>query len=154
MVLAMHDGTRTFGRDPAQKAAAFGNEDAAIDVREIARLTSAMIGRTASAEEQLASATREADALRVELAEAQATACCDHERANRWALRRGCSMARGRRRSAAAARSRQECADRSGHLLGGAGCDRSGESAEAALNRVARLLDRAKAECRNGLAVE
>lgn len=77
MVRAMHDETRDFGRDLAQSAAAIGNDNTAIDAGEIARLTNAMIGRTASAEERLASATREAESLRIELAEAQATARCD-----------------------------------------------------------------------------
>ena len=77
MVRAMHDETRDFGRDLAESAAAFTADDAPVDAGEIVRLTSSMIGRAASAEERLASATREADALRIELAAAQATARCD-----------------------------------------------------------------------------
>ncbi|WP_174292714.1 GGDEF domain-containing protein [Sphingomonas bacterium] len=77
MVRAMHDETRGFGRDLAQSAAAFGVKGVPADSGEIVRLTTTMIGRVTDAEERLASATREAETLRAELVEAQASARCD-----------------------------------------------------------------------------
>lgn len=77
MMRAMQDETRGFGRDLAHSAAMLGAEGGLRDPDEIVRLTTSMIGRVTDAEERLASATREAEALRAELAEAQATARCD-----------------------------------------------------------------------------
>lgn len=77
MVRTMHDETRDFGRDLAESAAQFDAAGARPDPREIVRLTAAMVQRAANAEERLASATREAETLRAELAEAQASARCD-----------------------------------------------------------------------------
>lgn len=77
MVRAMHDETRGFGRDLAQSAAAFEAQGVTANAGEIVRLTTSMIGRVADAEQRLATATREAETLRIELAEAQATARCD-----------------------------------------------------------------------------
>lgn len=74
MVRAMHDETRGFGRDLAESAAAIRADGGTGD---IVRLTTAMIDRVADAEGRLANATREAEGLRAELAEAQATARCD-----------------------------------------------------------------------------
>ena len=77
MVRAMHDETRGFGRDLAESAAALGGKNVRRDTGEIVRLTTSMIQRVADAEGRLASATREADSLRAELVEAQASARCD-----------------------------------------------------------------------------
>ena len=77
MVRAMHDETRGFGRDLAESAAAIEAEGVPADGGAIIRLTTGMIGRVADAERRLATATREAETLRVELAEAQASARCD-----------------------------------------------------------------------------
>ena len=77
IVRAVHDETRGFGRDLAESAAAFDNDGGTADTHEIVRLTTAMLGRVTDTEERLASATREADTLRAELVEAQATARCD-----------------------------------------------------------------------------
>ena len=72
---AWHDETRGFGRDLSRSAAAFGTAAAA--PAEVVRLTRAMIARAADAEARLADAATEADALRAELAEAQACARAD-----------------------------------------------------------------------------
>ena len=72
MMRAMHDETRGFGRDLAQSAAAI--ETTSPSSLEVVRLTRSMIARTAHAEARLADAADETDALRAELAEAQACA--------------------------------------------------------------------------------
>lgn len=77
IVRAMHDETRGFGRDLAESAAALGAKGVRRDSGEIVRLTTSMIQRVADAEGRLANATREADRLRAELVEAQASARCD-----------------------------------------------------------------------------
>ena len=77
MMRAMHDETRGFGRDLAESAAMLGTDGRLRDADEIVRLTTGMIARVTDAEGRLASATREAETLRTELAEAQATARCD-----------------------------------------------------------------------------
>lgn len=78
MMRAMQDQTRDFGADLAQSAAAIrhaGPIDRADEGLEaIARITGTMLARIRDAEGRLDQATREADALRAKLAEANDTA--------------------------------------------------------------------------------
>jgi diguanylate cyclase len=74
MMRAFHDETRGFGRDLAQSAAAFAGPGQVASPDQVLRLTHAMMARVADAETRLEQAATETDALRAELAEAQAVA--------------------------------------------------------------------------------
>lgn len=63
--------TTGFGRDLAASAAALSRQPAIEGLDEIARITGTMITRVRDAEVRLAKATAEADALRVQLSDAQ-----------------------------------------------------------------------------------
>lgn len=63
--------TKGFGRDLAASAAALSRQPAIEGLDEIARITGAMTTRVRDAEARLATATAEADALRIQLSQAQ-----------------------------------------------------------------------------------
>lgn len=71
LIASMRSEARDFGRDLAAKADAIRGLSASISVGDIVRLTSAMLERVQSTEEQLEAATREADELRRKLEEAR-----------------------------------------------------------------------------------
>lgn len=74
---AIHDETRGFGRDLAERAAAMRTVGSAGGIDDIARLTGAMIERVRHAEARLKAATHEADELRTALDEARGSARVD-----------------------------------------------------------------------------
>lgn len=74
LVATIRSETRDFGRDLALQADAIKTAGASVSVGDIVRLTTAMIDRVQSAEEQLEAATREADELRRKLEEARGDA--------------------------------------------------------------------------------
>ena len=76
MMQAMQNETRGFGRDLAESAAAITAPQVghAVGLEAIARITGTMLARVRDAEARLASATREAEALRAKLDEANDTA--------------------------------------------------------------------------------
>ena len=71
---AMHDETRDFGRDLAERAEEIRRAGPAPGMAEIARITGAMLARIAESEQRLAAATRETEELRSKLAEARVVA--------------------------------------------------------------------------------
>jgi len=70
MMRAIHDETRGFGRDLALSAAEISRSRGGTGIKDIARITGAMLSRVNDAESRLAQATTEAEALRGKLAEA------------------------------------------------------------------------------------
>jgi len=73
MMRAIHAETQGFGRDLAATAATIGARPS-LSAQDLARLAAAMVARTRDAEDRLAQATHEAEALRAKLAEARDTA--------------------------------------------------------------------------------
>jgi diguanylate cyclase len=71
LVANIRSEARDFGRDLAAKANAMRDISPSVSVSDIVRLTSAMLERVQSTEEQLEAATREADELRRKLEEAR-----------------------------------------------------------------------------------
>lgn len=71
LVANIRSEARDFGRDLAAKADAMRDIGPSVSVTDIVRLTSAMLERVQSTEEQLEAATREADELRRKLEEAR-----------------------------------------------------------------------------------
>ena len=71
LVANIRSEARDFGRDLAAKADAMRDIGPSVSVSDIVRLTSAMLERVQSTEEQLEAATREADELRQKLEEAR-----------------------------------------------------------------------------------
>ena len=71
LVASMRSEARDFGRDLAAKADAIRGLSGSVSVGDIVRLTSAMLERVQTTEEQLEAATREADELRRKLEEAR-----------------------------------------------------------------------------------
>lgn len=74
MMRMMRDETSDFGRNLAASAEEINQATDLPGIEEIARITGAMMSRVRDAENKLQHATREADALREKLAEAQDTA--------------------------------------------------------------------------------
>lgn len=74
MMRTMRDETSDFGRDLAASAEEIKRSADLPGIDEIARITGAMMARVRDAENRLANATQEADALREKLAEAQENA--------------------------------------------------------------------------------
>ncbi len=74
MVRTIRNEASDFGRDLAASAAEISRSADRGGIEEIARITGSMVARVRHAETQLESATREADALREKLAEAQESA--------------------------------------------------------------------------------
>lgn len=73
-VRSIHEETSGFGRDLAASAAAMRQANSMTGLEEVFRLTAAMIDRTNAAEQRMAAAEQEAEALRRALDEAQGAA--------------------------------------------------------------------------------